>query len=92
MGIQTLLTDERTSASSSPISEAERVAALATLDVLDTPPEPGFDRVTRIAADHYRTPIALVSLVDSTRQWFKSRVGLDACETPREHAFCAHAI
>ncbi len=92
MGIQTLPPDERIVASSSPLSEADRLAALETLDVLDTAPEPGFDRVTRIAAEHYRAPIALVSLIDGTRQWFKSRVGLDISETPRDHAFCAHAI
>ncbi len=65
---------------------------LDALHLLDTPPEPVFDRVTRLASRLLDVPVALFSLVDADRQWFKSRVGLDAPETPREHAFCAHAI
>jgi GAF domain-containing protein len=60
--------------------------------VLDTLPEAGFDALTRRAADSFDVPIALISLIDDRRQWFKSRVGLDALETPREDAFCFHAI
>lgn len=72
--------------------EPERIAALRMLAVLDTPPEPSLDVITRLAADRFDAEIALVSLVDEQRQWFKSRHGLDACETPRADSFCAHAI
>lgn len=72
--------------------ESERLTLLKALHLLDTPPEPAFDRITRLACQLLQVPIALVSLVDERRQWFKSRVGLEACETPREYAFCAHAI
>jgi len=75
-----------------PESEPSRIAALCGLAVLDTPPEERFDRITRIAQQHFKVPIALVSLVDSERQWFKSRQGLDAEETPRDISFCGHAI
>src|SRR5438067_12020005 len=74
------------------LAEQERVKALHTLGVLDTPAEDRFDRFTRLAAAAFGVPIALVSLIDSERQWFKSRVGLDLCETPRSLAFCSHAI
>jgi GAF domain-containing protein len=60
--------------------------------LLDTEPEERFDRFTRIAAALFEVPIALISLVDKERQWFKSRQGIDATETPRDQAFCAHAI
>jgi len=72
--------------------EEDRLAALAELDVLDTPAEPRFDRITNLAASIFDVPIALVSLIDSQRQWFKSRYGLDTCETDRDIAFCNHAI
>jgi len=75
-----------------PSDEAERLAVLRGLGILDTAADPAFDQLTRLAADVLDTPIALVSLVDRTRQWFKSRVGMSACQTPREDAFCAHAI
>ncbi len=75
-----------------PLDEVDRLAALEQLGILDTPPEERFDRLVRLAAASLGTPIALVSLVDERRQWFKARVGLDAVETPREHAFCAHAM
>jgi diguanylate cyclase (GGDEF)-like protein/PAS domain S-box-containing protein len=75
-----------------PHDESRRLAALRLLGVLDTPPEERFDRLARLASAAIGTPIALVSLVDEDRQWFKARVGLDATETPREYAFCAHAI
>jgi phosphoribosyl 1,2-cyclic phosphodiesterase/CheY-like chemotaxis protein len=75
-----------------PPDEESRLRALQDLRLLDTPPEERFDRYTRFAAKLFDTPIALVSLVDRDRQWFKSRQGLDETETPRETAFCAHAI
>ena len=75
-----------------PFEENQRLAALYDYDVLDTPAEACFDRITRLAANHFAVPIALISLVDPVRQWFKSRVGLDASETPREISFCGHAI
>ena len=73
-------------------SEERRLAALRRLALLDTPDEPAFDDLTHLAATALNAPIALVSLVDSERQWFKSRVGLTVCETARELAFCAYAI
>ncbi|RYF92249.1 MAG: PAS domain S-box protein, partial [Caulobacteraceae bacterium] len=74
------------------LSESDRLAALKAFEVLDTPPEPAFDRLTALAADLFDTPMALVSLIDHDRQWFKARVGLDACSTPRDEAFCNHAL
>ncbi|MFG6468048.1 EAL domain-containing protein [Roseateles sp. BYS87W] len=75
-----------------PPDEAARLAALHQLGVLDTPAEAAFDALTAAAAALCGVPIALVSLVDGQRQWFKARVGLTADETPREQAFCAHTI
>lgn len=72
--------------------DARRVTALHALNVLDTPAEARFDRFTRLASRILGTPIALISLVDEHRQWFKSRVGIDAAETSRSIAFCSHAV
>jgi len=72
--------------------ERVRLAELAALRVMDTEEEVAYDELTHLAAAFCQTPIALVSLVDDKRQWFKARVGLQAHETPREHAFCTHAI
>ena len=75
-----------------PDNEAERLAALYALLILDTPPEQRFDKIVEFAASEFDVPIALISLIDSDRQWFKSGVGLDACETGRDVSFCGHAI
>jgi GAF domain-containing protein len=75
-----------------PADERNRLDALRSLDILDTPPEERFDRLTRLVKRLFGVPIALVSLVDENRQWFKSCVGLSASETPRDVSFCGHAI
>jgi GAF domain-containing protein len=75
-----------------PSDDAERLEALRALLILDTPPEERFDRLTAFAADELEVPMALISLVDQDRQWFKARVGLEACETGRDISFCGHAI
>jgi diguanylate cyclase (GGDEF)-like protein len=75
-----------------PENEAERLHALRTLQILDTSHEERFDRVTRMAKRMFGVEISLVSLVDGDRQWFKSKQGLDASETPRDISFCGHAI
>jgi diguanylate cyclase len=75
-----------------PANEDKRLRLLRSLDLLDTPSEEVFDRVTRVAAEMLQAPIALVSLVDAHRQWFKSRVGVDVCETSRDASFCAHSV
>ncbi|AXA94904.1 excisionase [Massilia sp. YMA4] len=73
-------------------SEATRLVALAASGLVDSPPEARFDRIVRLASAVTGSPIALISLLTAQRQWFKARVGLAAQETPREWAFCSHAI
>ena len=75
-----------------PVNETERLAALHRYKILDTPPEAAFDRITRLAARLFNLPIAFVSLVDGSRAWFKSCVGFDACEVPRDATLCSFAV
>ena len=79
---------------SAPIAPEEpfRLAALWELSILDSDPEDSFDRIVRLTVGLLEVPIAMISLVDSDRQWFKSKIGLEASETPRDVSFCAHAI
>mgnify|MGYP001171559105 CR=1 FL=1 len=73
-------------------TESKRIKALREYNILDTGPEAGFDDLTTLASEICGTPIALVSLIDADRQFFKSRLGLDVSETSRKASFCAHAI
>ena len=75
-----------------PLNEVLRLKALQDLAILDSPREQSFDDIAQVAMHVCNVPIAVVSLVDKDRQWFKSCLGLDATETPRDVAFCAHAI
>ena len=73
-------------------NESDRLKALADYHILDSAPEEAFDDLAKLAAQICGCEMALVTIVDAERQWFKARVGLEATETPREHSFCAHAI
>ena len=75
-----------------PPNEAQRLRALRELLILDTQPEARFDRITDFAASEFGVAIALVSLVDENRQWFKARTGTEACDTARDISICGHAI
>ncbi|HEY4372836.1 MAG TPA: GAF domain-containing protein [Burkholderiales bacterium] len=74
------------------LSEEERLAVLRDLRILDTAPDQRLDKLTALAANVFQCPIALVTLIDEHRQWFKSRQGIEGSETPREYAFCATTI
>ena len=75
-----------------PANESARIAALHALNILDTPPEERFDRLTRIAKRVFNVPYVTISMIDTHRQWFKSVQGLTVCQTSRDISFCAHAI
>lgn len=75
-----------------PPTDEERLRALARYNILDSDEEEVLDRITRLAKSMFRTPIALISIIDKERQWFKSRIGLAPCETHRDQAFCGYAI
>ena len=75
-----------------PPNETERLAVLNRLNILDTEPDPVFDGIVMLAANLFDVPVSLVSLVDTDRQWFKARIGLDDQTTPRDIGFCAHTI
>jgi len=75
-----------------PANESTRLAALYQLLILDTLPEERFDKIAAFAAQEFEVPIAVITLVDAERQWFKAKVGTEVCETGRDVSFCAHAI
>ena len=75
-----------------PPDERERLDALAQFHLVDTPPEADFERLTALAARLFKVPTVLISLIEQNRQFFKSRIGFDPCETSRDVSFCAHAI
>lgn len=73
-------------------SDPQRLQALRELLILDTPAEERFDKIVAFAASEFDMPIALISLVDENRQWFKSKIGVETCETSRDVSFCGHAL
>jgi len=75
-----------------PLNESARLASLESYNITDTLPEADFDDIVLLASEICGTPVALITLVDQNRQWFKSKIGINVTETPREHAFCAHTI
>ncbi|MDR5873507.1 ATP-binding protein [Halomonas sp. CUBES01] len=79
-------------ASAPPDNEPQRLAAVHALHVLDTPAEEAFDRLAQLARELFDVPVALITLLDEQRQWFKSHPGFDICQTPRDIAFCDHTI
>src|SRR5436190_22829604 len=75
-----------------PVDEVQRLDALRAYRILDTPTEQAFDDLVTLAAHICQAPMAMVSLVDADRQWFKARIGVEATQTPRDIAFCSHTI
>src|SRR5262249_20602004 len=75
-----------------PFDEAERLAELHALEILDTPAEARFDRIVELAARVFRAPIAYIAMIDADRQWIKAGCGIDASESDRETSFCSHTI
>ncbi|NJO85347.1 MAG: GAF domain-containing protein [Synechococcaceae cyanobacterium RM1_1_27] len=75
-----------------PANELERLAALAEYQIMDTPPEQSWDDLVQLAAKIFNVPMAWVALIDTNRQWYKAKVGIDADEAPRELTFCSHAM
>jgi sigma-B regulation protein RsbU (phosphoserine phosphatase) len=75
-----------------PTDESDRLSELKALNILDTPREPRFDRITELVADVFGVPMVFLTLVDGDRQWFKSTYGINVEATPRDVGFCAHAM
>ncbi|RYZ40748.1 MAG: GAF domain-containing protein, partial [Sphingobacteriales bacterium] len=75
-----------------PANDRERLDALLSYQILDTPSDSDFDDITKLASEICKTPISLITLLDTNRQWFKSKVGVEASETDRDSSLCAHAI